>query len=85
MITKNYNKFDHILYTDIDDKNLIRNNKDKMNMISDGRLTYENLKTEERINYSDKILKLKKEKNKIIEKQKEKKIKTIDSYLYAHI
>ena len=78
MITKNYNKFDHILYTDIDDKNLIRNNKDKMNMISDGRLTYENLKTEERINYSDKILKLKKEKNKIIEKQKEKKIKTIE-------
>ena len=69
---KNYNLYDQILQTDVAINNLLKkNNSNKMNMNNDIRYTYENLNTEERIDYNEKIMKLKKEKNKIIEKQKD--------------
>ena len=73
----NYNLYDHILQTDVGVNNLLRKDNNKINN-NDIRFTYENLNTEERIDYNEKIMKLKKEKNKIIEKQKEKKTKTIE-------
>ena len=70
---KNYNIYDQILKTDFTSNNLIKKDNKKINMNSDMRFTYENLNTEERIDYNEKIMKLKKEKNKILEKQKDMK------------
>jgi len=70
---KNYNIYDQILKTDFTSNNLIKKDNKKINMNSDVRFTYENLNTEERIDYNEKIMKLKKEKNKILEKQKDMK------------
>ena len=78
---KNYNIYDQILKTDFTSNNLLKKDNKKINMNSDMRFTYENLNTEERIDYNEKIMKLKKEKNKILEKQKDMKIaknKTIE-------
>ena len=85
----NYNKlsnlYDHIFHTDtgerisINDKlTLLRNERDKYFMSSDIGLNYEKMNTEDRIMYNDKIMQLKKEKNKILEKQKENYSKTIE-------
>ena len=73
----NYNFYGHILQTDVGVNNLLRKDNNKISN-NDIKFTYENLNTEERIDYNEKIMKLKKEKNKIIEKQKEKKTKTIE-------
>ena len=70
---KNYNIYDQILQTDFTRESLIKKDNKKINMNTDMRFTYENLNTEERIDYNEKIMKLKKEKNKILEKQKDMK------------
>ena len=80
-VNKNYNLYDQILQTDMGINNLLRKDNNKINMNSDIRFTYENLNTEEKIDYNEKIMKLKKERNKIIEKQKDikySKNKTIE-------
>ena len=70
---KHYNIYDQILQTDFTRESLIKKDNKKINMNTDMRFTYENLNTEERIDYNEKIMKLKKEKNKILEKQKDMK------------
>ena len=55
-IINNYNLYDHILQTDIGINNLLKKDNIKGNK-NDMRFTYENLNTEEKIDYNEKITK----------------------------
>ena len=81
----NYNKYDRVFHTDVgemltgaDRISLLRNERCKLKMSSGIDSNYEKMNTEEKINNNEKIIKLKKEKHKIIEKQKENNSKTIE-------
>ena len=82
----NYNNiYDQIFHTDtgegisISDKlSLLRNERDKNCVHSEFGLNCKKMDTEEKVMYNDKILQLKKEKNKILKKQKDNYSKTIE-------
>ena len=84
----NYNKYnikENIFHTDSGEGNsnherisLLKKGRDNLKINSDLGINLEQLDTEEKIKHNEKIIKLKKEKNKIIEKIKESQSKTIE-------
>ena len=89
----NYNLAQNILKTDIAESNTnfdkisnLNNEKDKIKIKQDIEFKYENKNLKnidfgDKINFNEKILQLQKEKNKIIEKQKERQNKTIEEQI----